>query len=40
MKLEGRTLTTGLMFPEGPIAMPDGAVIVVEIEGAGMGLCQ
>jgi gluconolactonase len=34
MKLKGRELTQGLKFPEGPIAMPDGAVLVVEIEGA------
>lgn len=27
-----RTITTGLRFPEGPIAMPDGSVILVEIE--------
>lgn len=33
MKLEGREITTGLRFPEGPIAMPDGSVLVVEIEG-------
>lgn len=26
-----RTITDGLQFPEGPIAMPDGSVIVVEI---------
>lgn len=26
-------VTTGLRFPEGPIAMPDGAVILVEIAG-------
>ena len=26
------TITTGLRFPEGPIAMPDGSVVVVEIE--------
>jgi gluconolactonase len=26
-----RTIATGLQFPEGPIAMPDGSVIVVEI---------
>lgn len=32
-KLEGRVLTEGLKFPEGPIAMNDGSVIVVEIEG-------
>ena len=33
MKLEGRTVTEGLRFPEGPVAMPDGSVLVVEIEG-------
>lgn len=27
-----REVTTGLRFPEGPVAMPDGSVIVVEIE--------
>ena len=27
-----KTLATGLRFPEGPIAMPDGSVILVEIE--------
>ena len=32
-KLEGRILTTGLAFPEGPIAMHDGSVLVVEIQG-------
>ena len=26
-----RTITNGLLFPEGPIAMPDGTVLVVEI---------
>jgi gluconolactonase len=34
MKLEGREITKGLRFPEGPIALPDGSVLVVEIEGA------
>ncbi len=34
MKLEFREITSGLRFPEGPIAMPDGSVLVVEIEGA------
>lgn len=33
-KLQFREVTTGLKFPEGPIAMPDGSVLVVEIEGA------
>ncbi|SVC92199.1 uncharacterized protein METZ01_LOCUS345053, partial [marine metagenome] len=27
-----REITSGLMFPEGPIAMPDGSVVLVEIE--------
>ena len=27
-----RTIATGLRFPEGPIAMPDGAIVLVEIE--------
>ena len=27
-----REITTGLRFPEGPIAMPDGSFLVVEIE--------
>lgn len=34
MKLEVREITRGLRFPEGPIPMPDGSVLVVEIEGA------
>jgi gluconolactonase len=29
---ELREITTGLRFPEGPVAMPDGSVLVVEIE--------
>jgi gluconolactonase len=29
--LELREITTGLLFPEGPVAMPDGSVLVVEI---------
>jgi gluconolactonase len=29
---EFREITSGLQFPEGPIAMPDGSVILVEIE--------
>lgn len=33
-KLEGRVLTSKLEFPEGPIAMDDGSVLVVEIKGA------
>jgi len=26
-------ITSGLQFPEGPVAMPDGSVIVVELKG-------
>lgn len=33
MTFEYREITRGLRFPEGPIAMPDGSVLVVEIEG-------
>lgn len=33
-KLQFRVITDGLKFPEGPIAMADGSVLVVEIEGA------
>src|SRR5262245_17499959 len=29
---ELRTITDGLRFPEGPVAMPDGSFLVVEIE--------
>lgn len=32
-KLQAREVAKGLQFPEGPIAMPDGSVIVVEIRG-------
>jgi gluconolactonase len=28
-----RVLATGLEFPEGPVAMPDGSVLLVEIRG-------
>ncbi len=30
--IEHRVIGTGLRFPEGPIAMPDGSVVLVEIE--------
>jgi gluconolactonase len=33
LKLRGRVLAQGLKFPEGPVAMPDGSVLVVEIQG-------
>ncbi len=33
MKLQGKVIATGLEFPEGPIAMPDGDVLVAEIMG-------
>jgi gluconolactonase len=29
---EIRTIATGLRFPEGPVAMPDGSIVLVEIE--------
>jgi gluconolactonase len=32
-KVEFRELTNGLDFPEGPIALPDGSLLVVEIRG-------
>ena len=31
LKLEGRVLASGLGFPEGPVALPDGGVLFVEI---------
>lgn len=30
--LQGRKITTKLQFPEGPVALPDGSVVVVEIK--------
>jgi gluconolactonase len=33
LKLRGRVLAKGLKFPEGPVAMPDGSVLLVEIQG-------
>src|SRR4051812_38498906 len=33
LKLQAREIAGGLMFPEGPIAMPDGSIIAVEIMG-------
>ena len=33
LRLEGEVIATGLQFPEGPIALPDGSVLVVEIAG-------
>jgi gluconolactonase len=33
MKLDARQVTGGLAFPEGPVAMPDGSVLLVEIMG-------
>ena len=32
MKLQGNVVASGLKFPEGPVALPDGSVLVVEIE--------
>lgn len=34
LKLEGRVIASGLAFPEGPVALADGSVLVVEIAGA------
>jgi gluconolactonase len=31
LKLKGRVLKSGLQFPEGPVVLPDGSVLVVEI---------
>ena len=31
MSVSSRTIATGLRFPEGPIAMPDGSIVLVEI---------
>ncbi len=31
--MELTEIASGLRFPEGPIAMPDGSVLLVEIEG-------
>ncbi|HBL65027.1 MAG TPA: gluconolaconase [Achromobacter sp.] len=31
LKLQGEVVASGLAFPEGPVAMPDGSVLVVEI---------
>lgn len=33
LRLDGRIIASGLRFPEGPVALPDGSVLVVEIEG-------
>ena len=33
-----RTIATGLQFPEGPIAMPDGSVLLVEIRRGSLTL--
>src|SRR5690606_11553024 len=34
LRLEGEVIASGLRFPEGPIALPDGSLLVVEIMGA------
>jgi gluconolactonase len=33
LKLEGQVVAAGLRFPEGPVALPDGSVLVTEIAG-------
>jgi gluconolactonase len=37
---EWRVVTDGLRFPEGPVAMPDGSVVVVEIRGGDLTRVQ
>ena len=37
---EVREVATGLQFPEGPIAMPDGSVLVVEIRRGTLSRCS
>ena len=32
LKLQGNVVASGLQFPEGPVALPDGSVLVVEIK--------
>src|SRR5829696_6974627 len=32
MRLEGKVVASGLRFPEGPVPLSDGSVLVVEIE--------
>ena len=39
MKLQTREITSGLRFPEGPVVLPDGSIVVVEIEGARLVRC-
>ena len=34
LTLNGEIIARGLKFPEGPIALPDGSVLVVELQGA------
>ena len=34
LPLKGRVIAEGLLFPEGPMALPDGSVLVAEIQGA------
>src|SRR5438105_15817495 len=34
-----REVATGLQFPEGPVAMPDGSVLVVEIRRGTLSRC-
>lgn len=33
-ELRGQVIASGLRFPEGPVALPDGSVLIVEIMGA------
>ncbi len=36
LKLDGHVIATGLRFPEGPVALPDGSVLVTEIAGGAL----
>lgn len=36
MELKGREVARGLRFPEGPVCLPDGSLLVVEIEGGAL----
>lgn len=38
-KLDFRVVTDGLRFPEGPVVLPDGSVVVVEIESGNLVRC-
>jgi len=35
-----REITSGLKYPDGPVAMDDGSVVVTELQGAGWYVCS